>query len=222
MDQQDTIPQEKLRVLIADDVQATRRNTRLMLAEHSMVEVVAIARNGEEAVKLAKQHQPDIAVLDINMPHLDGISAYQKMTAFLPNIACIIISAEKDDKTFRKAMSVGAREYLIKPFTVDELMMAINRVGKIVLEKRKRTSQQDQVRKEREVYLKQLAHEYAKTRRVDDQAVQVFEQLAANPDCELLWLMNLALIYLVRKNWGKLKDLAARLEKQTTAKKSKI
>ena len=220
MSKENTIPHEKLRVLIADDVQATRRSTRLMLAEHSMVEVVAIARDGEEAVKLARKHMPDIAVMDINMPKLDGLSAIQAMTEFHPNIASIIISSEKDEQTLREAMTIGAREYLLKPFTVDEIVMAVNRVSKSVLDYRKQAALDDQIRKEREKYLKQLAHEYAKTRRVDNEAMEVFEQLAANPKCELHWLMNLALIYLIRRKWGKLKDLAARLENQTRKKVS--
>ncbi len=215
MSREDTIPHEKLRVLIADDVQATRRNTRLMLAEHPMVEVVAIARDGEEAVKLSRRHMPDIAVMDINMPRMDGLSAIQAMTEFHPNIASIIISSEKDEQTLREAMTIGAREYLLKPFTVEEILMAVNRVGKAVLEYRKQAAQDDQIRKEREKYLKQLAHEYAKSRRVDNEALEVFEQLASNPNCELHWLMNLALIYLIRRKWGKLKHLAARLEQQT-------
>jgi len=216
MSKEDTIPHEKLRILIADDVQVTRRNTRLMLAEHPMVDVVAIARDGEEAVKLARKHMPDIAIMDINMPKMDGLTAIQAIAEFHPNIASIIISAEKGDKTLREAMTVGAREYLLKPFTVEELIMAVNRVGKMVLENRKRVASDDQVRKEREKYLKQLAHEYAKTRRVDNEALEVFEQLAANPKCELHWLMNLALIYLIRRKWSHLKNLAARLEQQTS------
>jgi YesN/AraC family two-component response regulator len=215
MTQVDTLPQEKLRVLIADDVQETRRSTRLMLAVNPLVEVVAIAKNGEQAVELAKKHLPDIALMDINMPKMDGLTAIQHMSQFKPDMACIIISAEKASETLRNAMSIGAREYLIKPFTVEELNMAVHRVGKIVMEKRKRSAQVDRVRREREAYLKRLAHEYAKTRRTDDQAVEVYEHLASNPKCELRWLMNLAMIYVIRKQWGKLKNLATRLEQQS-------
>jgi YesN/AraC family two-component response regulator len=211
----DTIPQEKLRVLIADDVQETRRSTRLMLAINPMVEVVAIAKNGEQAIEMAKKYLPDIAVMDINMPKMDGLTAIRYMNQIKPDLASIIISAEKASETLRSAMSIGAREYLIKPFTVEELNMAIHRVGKIVLENRRRSEQEDQVRKQREAYLKRLAHEYAKTRRTDDQALEVYEQLASNPKCELRWLMNLAMIYLIRKEWGKLKNLAARLDQQS-------
>ena len=88
-------PHRKLRVLIADDVQETRRNTRLMLATIDDVEVVAIAANGIQAVDLAKEHHPDILLLDINMPELDGLSAYRRIAQMYPDTGCIIISAER-------------------------------------------------------------------------------------------------------------------------------
>ena len=87
-------PKRKIRVLIADDVQETRRNARLMLATIDDVEVVAIASNGRQAVELAEEHHPDILLLDINMPELDGLSAYREIAQAHPDIGCIIISAE--------------------------------------------------------------------------------------------------------------------------------
>ena len=212
------MPDTKLRVLIADDVQETRRSTRMMLAINPDVVVVAIASNGEQAVDLANQHKPDIAIMDLNMPRMDGLSAISKMMESQPDLACIIISAEKDNKTLRNAMSIGAREYLIKPFPVDELNMAVHRVGKIVKESRLRDAHADRLRKQREAYMKRLAHEYAKSRRTDDQALEVFEHLARNPDCEMRWLMNLAMLYVLRQKWGRLKLLAARIEQQEKAK----
>jgi len=211
------MPYEKLRILIADDVQETRRATRMMLAINPDVKVVAIAQNGAKAVELAKEHQPDIAIIDINMPEMDGFSAYEKMLDTQPNLACIIISSERDSQTLRTAMSLGAREYLIKPFTVDELNLAVHRVSKIVKDDRQRNAQADRLREQRSAYLKRLAHEYARTRRTDDQALEVFEHLARNPECELRWLMNLAMLYVIRKKWGKLRELAARLEERENA-----
>lgn len=211
------MPYEKLRILIADDVQETRRATRMMLAINPDVKVVAIAQNGVKAVELANEHQPDIAVMDINMPEMDGLSAYGKMLETQPNLACIIISSEKDSQTLRTAMSLGAREYLIKPFTVDELNIAVHRVSKIVKDDRQRNAQADRLREQRSAYLKRLAHEYARSRRTDDQALDVFEHLARNPECELRWLMNLAMLYVIRKKWGKLRVLAARLEERENA-----
>ena len=207
-------PRRKLRVLIADDIQETRRNTRLMLATIDDVEVVAIASNGLQAVDLAKQHHPDILLLDINMPELDGLSAYQRIAQIYPDTGCVIISAEKDTTTLRTAMSIGVQEYLIKPFTVDELETAIRRVSQKVQQTRIKLAQAEQLRKRNEAYLSQLASEYAKTRRTDDKAVEVFERLADYPNCETRWLQNLAMIYIVRQDWGKLKILAAKVEQR--------
>jgi len=205
-------PRRKLRVLIADDVQETRRNTRLMLATIDDVEVVAIASNGVQAVELAKEHHPDIVMLDINMPEMDGLSAFRRIAQIHPDTGCIIISAEKDTTTLRTAMSIGVQEYLIKPFTGDELEVAIARVSERVAQTRQRLAQAEQLKRRNEAYLKQLASEYARTRRTDNQAVEVFEQLAENPQCEARWLQNLAMIYIVRQDWSKLKILATKVE----------
>src|SRR6266498_4589934 len=215
MTQTNVAPKRKLRVLIADDVQETRRNTRLMLATIDDVEVVAIAANGLQAVQLAEEHHPDILLLDINMPEMDGLSAYRKIAQAHPDIGCIIISAEKDTTTLRTAMSIGVQEYLIKPYTIDELETAIARVYPHVLEVRRKLVQAEQLRRSNEAYLQQLANEYAKTRRTDDKAIEVFEQLAKNPRCESRWLQNLAMIYVVRQKWGRLKLLAEMLEQRT-------
>jgi YesN/AraC family two-component response regulator len=206
---------QKLRVLIADDVQETRRNTRLMLATIDDVEVVAIASNGLQAVQLANEQHPDLLLLDINMPDMDGLTAYKEIVKSLPGTGCIIISAEKDPTTFRHAISVGVHEYLVKPFTVDELEAAITRMRERVVQQRARLLQDSQIRKQREAYLLQLATEYAKTHRTDDQAMQVFEQLALNPHCEMRWLQNLAMIYVVRQKWDRLKVLAEKIEKRS-------
>lgn len=214
MTQTPVSPRRKLRVLIADDVQETRRNTRLMLATIDDVEVVAIASNGVQAVELAKEHHPDIVMLDINMPEMDGLSAFRRIAQIHPDTGCIIISAEKDTTTLRTAMSIGVQEYLIKPFTGDELEVAIARVSERVAQTRQKIAQAEQLKRRNEAYLKQLASEYARTRRTDNQAVEVFEQLAENPQCEARWLQNLAMIYIVRQDWGKLKILATKVEQR--------
>ena len=208
-------PRRKLRVLIADDVQETRRNTRLMLATLDDVEVVAIAANGRQAVQLTEEHHPDLLLLDINMPEMDGLTAYRAIAKAHPEIGCIIVSAEKDTTTLRTAMSIGVQEYLIKPFTIEELETAIARVVPRVEETRRKLIQAEQLRRRNEAYLQQLANEYARTRRTDDQAVEVFERLADNPQCETRWLQNLAMIYTVRQMWGRLKILAEKIEQRT-------
>ena len=216
--QPETSPKRKLKVLIADDVQETRRNTRLMLATIDDVEVVAIAANGIQALQLAKEQHPDIVLLDINMPEMDGLTAYREIHKVLPGTGCIIISAEKDSTTLRNAISVGVQEYLIKPFTVEELEAAMGRVRILVEHYRVKLTQDTQVRKQREAYLLQLAAEYSKTRRTDEKAMEVFEQLAQNPECDPRWLQTLAMIYVVRQEWGRMRVLATRLEHRTKNK----
>src|SRR6266540_7428916 len=147
MTQTEGTRRRKLRILIADDVQETRRNTRLMLATIDDVEVVAIAANGLQAVQLAEEHHPDILLLDINMPEMDGLTAYRKIAQMYPDIGCIIISAEKDTTTLRTAMSIGVQEYLIKPFTIEELETAIIRVDKRVQEIRQKLIQAEHLRR---------------------------------------------------------------------------
>jgi two-component system, response regulator YesN len=214
MTQPEGTQNKKMRVLIADDIQETRRNTRLMLATIDDVEVVAIASNGLQAVQFAKEHHPDIVFLDINMPEMDGLTAYSEILKIYPDTGCVIISAEKDTTTLRTAMSIGVQEYLIKPFTVEELEIAVARVHEKVLQTRKKLAQDNQLRKKQEAYLAQLATEYAKSRRTDDKAIEVFEHLAENPNCEMRWIQNLAMIYIVRQKWGKLKVLAEKVEKR--------
>jgi len=214
MTQPENLQHKKMRVLIADDVQETRRNTRLMLATIDDLEVVAIASNGKQAVQLAQEHRPDIVFLDINMPEMDGLTAYKEILKILPGTGCVIISAEKDTTTLRTAMSLGVQEYLIKPFTVEELEEAVARVQQKVAQLRRKIAEDTQVRQQREVYLAQLAVEYAKTHRSDDKAIQVFEHLAENPQCEMRWIQNLAMIYIIRQKWDRLKILAEKVDKR--------
>lgn len=205
---------ERLRVLIADDVQETRRSTRLMMTLIPEVEVVAIAENGREAVEMAQIKQPDIALMDVNMPGMDGLEAIHLMIKKRPDMACIVLSAERESQTLQRAIAAGARGYLIKPFTSDQLAQTMRRVIDWVRANRARVGNSEQLRQERDLFLQELAAEYARTRRTDDKAMSIFEQLAQDPHCDLRWLRTLAVIYVIRQQWGKLKFLAERLEKQ--------
>jgi YesN/AraC family two-component response regulator len=202
----------KLRVLIADDKAETRRSTRLMLTLIPEVEVVALAHDGREAIDLALQHKPDIALMDVNMPGITGLEAIAVMRQQQPNLACIVISAEQDRTTFKEAMAVGARGYITKPFTSDQLVEVMKRVSKAVEESRQHTAEVTRIQRERDAFLHELAFEYVKARRMDEKARVVYEQLAQNKACDQRVLMSLAMIYLLRRDWPKLKQLVARLE----------
>ncbi|MCJ7434933.1 MAG: response regulator [Anaerolineales bacterium] len=204
---------KKLRVLIADDIQETRRNINLMASALDNLEVVAIASNGRQALEMTAKYYPDIVLMDINMPIMDGLTAAGQILKISPNIGCIIISGERDPETIRDAMSMGIQEYLIKPFTVDELEAAVERVSGR-LEKADKV-QVDQSHVKSEAHLKQLADEYIKSKRTDDQAIEVFEHLVDSPDCDMRWIQALAIIYTSRQKWGRLRNLAEKIEQRT-------
>lgn len=205
---------KRLRVLIADDFQETRRSVRIMLSMNPDVMVVAIAKDGPEAVALAREHHPDIVVMDINMPGMDGLTAFKKISEIYPDTGCIIISAQREIDALNKAITLGVQEYLGKPFSIEELNEAVNRVGEQVRQKRPSLENAGRLHKQSEKSLEKLAVEYSRSKRTDDKALEVFEQLAENPDCELRWLRTLAMLYIIREEWGKLKALAERLEKR--------
>lgn len=212
-------PQKKLRILIADDVQETRRNTRLMIASLDNAEVVAIASNGRQAVEMTEEQRPDIVILDINMPEMDGLTAYKHIVKAHPNTGCIIISGEDNPAIMKIAATIGIQEYLTKPFIIEELESALNRVSKRLQENRPKASKPDPSTINNFASLELLAKEYLKEGRTDDEATRVFENLAKNPQCATRWLETLAMIYAIRREWGKLKSLAIRLEQEADSKK---
>ncbi|MBV6394987.1 MAG: Chemotaxis response regulator protein-glutamate methylesterase [Anaerolineales bacterium] len=210
----------KLRVLIADDVQETRRNTRLMIAALDYAEVVAIASNGRQAVEMTEEQHPDIVILDVNMPEMDGLTAYKNIIKVHPDTGGIIISAEQNPIVAKAAASIGIQEFLVKPFFVDEMDAAIKRVSQRLRENRQKRALTKPKDENSEAYLEMLANEYMKEGRTDDAAVQIFERLAANPKSALRWLETLAMLYAIRREWGKLTSLTARLERETKDQKA--
>ncbi len=119
---------ENIRVLIVDDLPETRENVRKLLQFESDIEVIGQAGNGEEAIEMARQLQPDIILMDINMPGVDGIGASQQISEIAPMVQIIIMSVQSDPNYLRRAMMAGARDFLTKPFGGDELTSAIRRV----------------------------------------------------------------------------------------------
>ena len=119
---------EKIRVLIVDDIPETRENLGKLLYFESDIEIVGTADDGRQAVQEAKRLQPDIVLMDINMPDMDGITASQEISRVAPMSQVIMMSVQSEDVYLRRSMGVGARDFLIKPFTSDELSSSIHRV----------------------------------------------------------------------------------------------
>ncbi len=116
---------EKIKVVIADDSAETRSDIRNLLSFEKRIEVIGEAENGEEAVFITRESRPDIVLLDINMPVMDGIQAAEALAAIVPNTSVIMMSVHGEQEFLKRAMSAGAREYLIKPFTMDDLVSSI-------------------------------------------------------------------------------------------------
>ncbi len=119
---------EKIRVAIVDDLVETRENVRKLLQFEQDIEVVGQAGTGIEAIDLAQEKKPDVMLMDINMPDMDGIEASQQITDAAPRTQIIIMSVQSEADYLRRAMLAGAKDFLTKPFGGDQLVAAIHRV----------------------------------------------------------------------------------------------
>lgn len=122
---------EKVRVLIVDDVSETRENVRKLLQFETDIEVVGAARTGKEAVQLTFEIKPDVILMDINMPDMDGITATETIRQRDQAVQIVILSVQGDPNYMRRAMLAGARDFLTKPPMADELISAIRRAGQM-------------------------------------------------------------------------------------------
>jgi pilus assembly protein CpaE len=116
---------DKIRVLIVDDLPTTRESVSKLLQFEAGVELVAEAGTGLEAIAMVEKHKPDVVLMDINMPDMDGITASQKITKAFPRTQVIMMSVQSETDYMRRAMLAGARDFLTKPFSLDELLTAI-------------------------------------------------------------------------------------------------
>ncbi len=119
----------KFRVLIVDDVAETRENVRKLLQFESDVEVVGVAGTGREAIDISQEVEPDVILMDINMPDMDGIAATEAIRRKNSYVQVVILSVQGDPNYLRRAMQAGASDFLTKPPTGDELITAIRRAG---------------------------------------------------------------------------------------------
>ena len=119
---------DKIRILIVDDIPETRENVRKLLAFEADMEVVGVAGTGREAIQLARELQPGIIMMDINMPDIDGITAVETITRDVPVAQVIMMSVQSEADYLRRSMLAGARDFLTKPFTGEDLIATIRRV----------------------------------------------------------------------------------------------
>lgn len=135
---------EKISVLIVDDIAETRETIRKLLQFEGDVEVIGVAQTGREGIDMSKESKPDVIIMDINMPDMDGINATELIRKISPFSQIIILSVQADQNYMRRAMMAGARDYLTKPPAVDELISAVKRAGKMALDEKEKASQQVQ------------------------------------------------------------------------------
>ncbi len=119
---------DQIRVLIVDDIPETRDHLSKLLGFESDIEVVGAASSGREAIEMAARLTPDVVLMDINMPDMDGISATERLSAEVPTAAVVMMSVQGEADYLRRSMLAGAREFLVKPFSSDELTASIRQV----------------------------------------------------------------------------------------------
>lgn len=117
---------EKISVVLADDSVLVRRGVQALLAKEADVELVAVARDGEQAVDLAQELHPDVIIMDIYMPRLDGIRAMKEIRRHNQDTAIVILSSHVDATLVRQTLNHGAAAYVVKRRVVAELVPAIH------------------------------------------------------------------------------------------------
>ena len=120
---------DKIRILIADDHAVVREGTRQFLEREDDLEVVGEAADGEEAIRLVGSLSPDVAIMDISMPNIDGIEATRQIKVKYPKVAVLILSAYDDDQFVFSLLEAGAAGYLLKSVRGNELVNAIREVS---------------------------------------------------------------------------------------------
>jgi DNA-binding NarL/FixJ family response regulator len=120
---------ETIRVLIADDQTITRSGIRSLLASQEDIEIFGEAQNGEEALELCSSMQPDVVLMDLRMPGINGIDATRRIHRTYPHIGILVLTVFEDDTSVFPAIRAGARGYLLKNTDQEELLRAIHTVA---------------------------------------------------------------------------------------------
>src|SRR5258707_5624356 len=117
-----------IKVLIVDDIPETRENLKKLLAFEVDIEVVGTASTGREGLELAQELLPDIILMDINMPDMDGITATEAISKAVPSASVVMMSVQSEADYLRRAMLAGARDFLTKPISGEELYSTVRSV----------------------------------------------------------------------------------------------
>lgn len=121
----EALKEDIIQVMVVDDIAQTRENIVRSLSFHTQIQVVATASNGKEAIQLARSKHPDVVLMDVNMPDMDGLTATAGVRKVSPASQIIILTVQDDLDYMRRAMMVGARDFLTKPPLIDELVTAV-------------------------------------------------------------------------------------------------
>jgi len=119
---------DRIKVLIVDDIPETRDHLSKLLGFEADIDVVGVAASGSEAIEQAVALLPDVVLMDINMPDMDGIAATEQLSAKCPTASVVMMSVQGEADYLRRSMLAGAREFLVKPFSSDELTASIRQV----------------------------------------------------------------------------------------------
>jgi DNA-binding NarL/FixJ family response regulator len=117
-----------IRVLVADDHPVVRAGLGAVIAEQSDLELVAEAENGERAVGLFREHRPDVTLMDLRMPVMDGVEAIRTITTEFPEARLLALTTYEGDADIRRALEAGASGYLLKDMLLTEVLTAVRAV----------------------------------------------------------------------------------------------
>jgi DNA-binding NarL/FixJ family response regulator len=122
------VAEERIRLLIADDHELFRRGLRMVLEDEDDIEIVDEAGDGEVAVDLAREHAPDVVVMDVRMPGLSGIQAARRIKEEEPGTKILVLTISDEEDDLYDAIKAGANGYLLKEISIDEIANAVRSV----------------------------------------------------------------------------------------------
>jgi pilus assembly protein CpaE len=120
---------DSIRLLVVDDIAETRDHIAKLISFEPDIELVGTAAGGLEALDVAARVQPDVVLMDVNMPGMDGIETSERLARNVPGAVVVMMSVQNEAEYLRRSMLAGAREFLVKPFTSDELFSSVRQVS---------------------------------------------------------------------------------------------